>query len=70
MVRAERGLRPCVFGFDIQSLQPTGSTVYRLWSRTEEAYEASRKGFVLSLCYLKALKLYNAKQVPFFFIYG
>lgn len=27
-------------------------------------------GFVWSLCYLTALKLYNAKQVPFFFIYG
>lgn len=28
------------------------------------------RGFDWSLCYLKALKLYNAKQVPFFFIYG
>lgn len=26
--------------------------------------------FVWSLYYLKALELYNAKQVPFFFIYG
>lgn len=42
-----------------------GSTIYRLWSRTSEDGEAQRKGFVLSPCYLKALKLYNAKQVRF-----
>lgn len=28
------------------------------------------RGFDWSLCYLKALKLYNTEQVPFFFIYG
>jgi hypothetical protein len=37
---------------------------------SEEQVRFKGKRFVWSLCYLKALKLYKAKQVPFFFIYG
>lgn len=36
----------------------------------ENVREFEGRVFDWSLCYLKALKLYNAKQVPFFFIYG
>lgn len=39
-------------------------------TQSEERVRLKGRGFVWSLCYLKALKLYNAKQVPFFFIYG
>lgn len=43
-----------------------------MWETQSEVSIRRFKGreFVWSLCYLEALKLYNAKQVPFFFMYG
>lgn len=57
-------------------VSPAGASFIGLERRTGQTpsegsvRQFNRRGLVWSLCYLKALRLYNAKQVPFFFLYG
>lgn len=66
----------CALSFLVCRVPPTGAPFIGFEGGIEETQseESVRRfkgrGFDWSLCYLKALKLYNAKQVPFFFIYG